>query len=328
MLSQPQGVFSHMTDFNEAGAVALGQYLQSRHYRFTTVTPATHASYLTRHRTGHSLRDIFGWNLPFKPEVLREDELQIFGDSGVIAEVKAGATDSHCLCSKVRYSTAGPLLLMHSGYPTREVDSVFFGPDTYRFLSFLNRYTGPMQACRRILDVGTGSGAAALMLAQQFSEATVTASDINTRALTFAGINAQLASLENVELVYSNLYSALDGNFDLIVANPPYLLDAEERSYRHGGGAFGEGLAYSIVEGALSRLAPGGTLLLYTGVAMVCGRDPFYEKVIDLLAGHGYQWRYEEIDPDVFGEELMETHYHQIERIAAVGLVVKRRGGL
>lgn len=317
-----------MTDFNEAGVIALGRYLQSRHYRFTTVTPTTHALYLKRHRTGHSLRDVFGWNLPFKPEVLRDDELQIFGDAGVMTEVRSGATDSHCLRSKIRYSTADQLLLMHSGYPTREVESVFLGPDTYRFLSFLQRHLAAIRTCRRILDVGTGSGAAALVLARQFPEANVTASDINERALAFAGINARLASIDNIELLYSHLYSAVDGNFDLIVANPPYLLDAEERSYRHGGGSLGEGLAYDIVDGALPRLAPGGTLLLYSGVAMVSGRDPFYEKVIDLLAGHGYQWRYEEIDPDVFGEELMETHYHQIERIAAVGLVVKRQADL
>jgi len=51
---------------------------------------------------------------------------------------------------------------------------------------------------------------------------------------------------------------------------------------------------------ALARLAPGGTLLLYTGVAIVEGNDPFRQSVAERLEGSAQIWGYREIDPDVF----------------------------
>jgi hypothetical protein len=75
---------------------------------------------------------------------------------------------------------------------------------------------------------------------------------------------------------------------------------------------------------ALSRLAPGGQLLLYTGVAMVEGADPFIEDMAPLLAASGCEWTYDEIDPDVFGEEIERPVYAHIDRIAAVGLIATR----
>lgn len=313
-----------MSDFNEAGVVALGRYLKSRDYRFTTVTPTTHDFYLRRHHVARTLSDIFGWNLPFAVTSLSDDEWRIFGESGVIAEAQTTGEDSPYLRSKIRYSTLHNLLLMHSGFPTRETDAVFFGPDTYRFIRFVKQQLPATTTCQRILDVGTGSGAAALTLAQRFPQASVTAVDINQQALMYTAINAQVAGVTNLHPLYSNLFSAAEGDYDLIVANPPYLLDAAERSYRHGGGALGEGLAYDIVAGALPRLRVGGRLLLYTGVAIVAGEDALYDRISELLMESGYFWSYEEIDVDVFGEELLEAHYSTIDRIAAIGLVVKR----
>ena len=66
---------------------------------------------------------------------------------------------------------------------------------------------------------------------------------------------------------------------DPIAANPPYLLDDSQRAYRHGGGRLGEGLSVAIADLALERLAPGGTLLLYTGSAIVDGVDALAESL-------------------------------------------------
>lgn len=116
----------------------------------------------------------------------------------------------------------------------------------------------------------------------------------------------------------------MDGVFDLIVANPPYLLDAAERAYRHGGGPLGAGLSLQIVQAAIVRLARGGALWLYTGVAMTDGDDAFLRHATALLDEAGLRWTYEEIDPDVFGEELDTPAYSDAERIAAVWLVASR----
>ncbi|MNH35448.1 hypothetical protein D3C79_961310 [compost metagenome] len=104
------------------------------------------------------------------------------------------------------------------------------------------------------------------------------------------------------------------------------MLDAGQRAYRHGGGALGAELSLRIVEQACERLSAGGTLLLYTGVAIVKGRDALLDTVRPSLAGPAFSWSYRELDPDVFGEQLLEPGYEQVERIAAVALTVTRSG--
>ena len=144
------------------------------------------------------------------------------------------------------------------------------------------------------------------------------AADINDDALRMTAVNAALANAGNVTPIHSNLLDAVEGKFDLIVANPPYLLDPSQRAYRHGGGELGTGLSERIVAAALNRLAPNGHLLLYTGVAMVDGADPFRARITPMLERADVEWKYDEIDPDIFGEELDEQEYRRAERIAAV----------
>ena len=120
------------------------------------------------------------------------------------------------------------------------------------------------------------------------------------------------------------MLAGVEGQFDLIVANPPYMKDDRQRAYRHGGGVLGEQLSVRIVSESLGRLALGGSLVLYTGVAMVAGGDPFLEAVKPLLGNDAYGWTYRELDPDVFGEELDKPGYERVERIAVVALCVTR----
>ena len=63
---------------------------------------------------------------------------------------------------------------------------------------------------------------------------------------------------------------------------------------------------------------------MYTGSAFVEGEDSFQRAVQTTLATSGCEHHYEEIDPDVFGEELEEPHCAGVERIAAVGLRVRK----
>ena len=76
----------------------------------------------------------------------------------------------------------------------------------------------------------------------------------------------------------------------------------------------------SSTEG-LARLTPGGRLVLYTGTPIVGGIDALFDLIEPLLQLHCSQFVYEEIDPDVFGEELEKKAYASVDRIAAVGLV-------
>ncbi len=78
----------------------------------------------------------------------------------------------------------------------------------------------------RVVDVGTGSGAIALAIAHELPDAIVTATDISGDALALARENA-IANELDVTFVESDLLAAVDGRFELVVSNPPYVLATE-----------------------------------------------------------------------------------------------------
>lgn len=302
--------------------IALGQALESTGYRFTTVTPQTHqrVQACLEGAPAKNLHDVFGWSRPFAPEMLASGLLELMREAGVLAE-KDGQ-----LRATVRASTLGGLTYFHSAYPTIDDDAVFFGPDTYRFIAAIERSLPVLPAPPlRIADIGCGAGPAAIVLARRFPDAEVLALDINEAALALTRVNASLAGASAVAARRSDLLDNVGGDFDLIVSNPPYLLDPHKRAYRHGGGKRGAGLSLAIVEAALARLRPGGALLLYTGVAIAGQEDAFLAEITPLLDLHCSAWRYEELDPDVFGEEVGTPGYEDIERIAAVWLHATKR---
>ena len=83
-------------------------------------------------------------------------------------------------------------------------------------------------------------------------------------------------------------------------------------------------LALRMTHAVLNRLAPGGRFLIYTGSAIIGGRDHLLDSLRECAAAGGYSLTYEEIDPDVFGDELMRPAYADVDRIAAVGAVFSR----
>jgi methylase of polypeptide subunit release factors len=170
------------------------------------------------------------------------------------------------------------------------------------------------------VDVGCGAGVGGLSITDRAQR--VVLADVNERALRDARVNARLAAVD-AEIRASDVLASVDGSIDVVIANPPYLVDRERRLYRDGGGTRGEALGVRMAREALARLEPGGTLVLYTGTAIVDGCDTFRAAVEPALAG-AREVLYEELDPDVFGEELDQPGYEDVERIAAVGLVARR----
>lgn len=308
---------------NDLVLLQLGRRLLADGYRFTTPTPLTHQRVNQRDegQMADSLRDVFGWSRPFTPGLLSADEQRQLQDAQIIDHYEGE------LKSRVRWSSLDDLLFVHSAFPTEAADAVFFGPDTYRFAQLIHAHLQQNFApIHRAVDIGCGAGVGAILIGRARRETEVLALDINPAALRLTAINAALAEVANVEVRASDLLQGVDGEFDLIVANPPYMADPAERAYRHGGGTLGAGLSLRIVEQALNRLAPGGSLLLYTGVAMVDGRDPFLDTVLPRLDEKRFGWTYRELDPDVFGEELLNPGYQRVDRIAVVALTVTRMG--
>jgi methylase of polypeptide subunit release factors len=306
----------------QQAVLQLGHWLRESNYRFVTPTPVTHQRVIERkgNTIGKTLRDAFGWNRSFESGLLPSNVEQELIEAGLLER------DHLRLKSTVRWSSLDDLLLVHSAFPTTQEDSVFFGPDTYRFAQTIEGHlrstAGDIQ---RAVDIGCGTGAGAMLIARACPQAEVLAVDINPKALDFTRINAELAGLNNLACHASNVLNEVEGRFDLIVANPPYMKDSRQRAYRHGGDALGADLSVRIVRESIERLSIGGALVLYTGVAIVDGQDPFLASVQATLDLPALDWQYRELDPDVFGEELLESGYEQVDRIAAVELIVTRR---
>ena len=127
----------------------------------------------------------------------------------------------------------------------------------------------------RMLDLGTGSGCLAITLALEIPQAQVTALDLSEAALHVARNNAQRHGAQ-LRLLQSDWFSALaDERFDLIVANPPYIADADPHlaagDLRHeprgalASGSDGLEAIRRIVADAAEHLTPGGQLWLEHG---------------------------------------------------------------
>jgi len=307
--------------FDEAALLDLARAVRGTGYRFVTVTPATHERVNRRPGNGwaRSLADVFGWSRPFRAGVLPQDMFDLAQRAGILAPHEGGWR------SLVRFSSLDDELFAHSAYPTTDVDAVFFGPDTGRLVdavtAYLPRHDRPI---RRAADIGCGAGAGAVAIAKRAREAEVIGVDINPAALRATALNAALAGAANVISRASDMLHDLEGDLDLIVSNPPFMVDAAERAYRHGGGPLGAGLPLACVDAAIERLAPGGALVLFTGVMVIEGETPFRDEAARRLDGGGLGWSYREVDPDVYGEELDNPGYAQADRIALAVLTAKK----
>ncbi len=293
--------------------LGLLRYLQRRGYRFTTVTPATHARVLARKpEEAPSLRDVFGWNRPFRAEEMDAELMALLGEADVLER------DGGRLRSRLRVASLDECLFLHSAYPTKEEDAVFFGPDTYRFASFIRRHWRQLDP-KSVVDMGAGSGAGGIVAGRLSTRAGVKLVDSNRAALELAAVNATAAGV-SVELEER---SDIPPGADLIIANPPYMMDDANRSYRDGGDLRGGEVSLQWASEALGRLEPGGTMLLYTGAAFVEGESPLLSALQRTCRDAGAELTIEEIDPDVFGEELEKPAYAEVERIAAIGAVLR-----
>jgi carbamoyltransferase len=123
-------------------------------------------------------------------------------------------------------------------------------------------YTAPRHNVDCVLDLCTGSGIQALTASRYAQQ--VVGVDINLRALRFARFNAQLNSIEHVKFRSGNLYQAVSGKFDIILANPPFVPSPSQDYRFRDGGANGEEILAQIIRGSAEHLTTDGRLFIVT----------------------------------------------------------------
>ena len=144
-------------------------------------------------------------------------------------------------------------------------------PDTETLVDWALEVIAPL-ASPRVVDLGTGSGAIALALQSQRADAQVLAVDASTDALAVAQANAERLGLP-VQFQPANWLAAVEGPFDAIVSNPPYIPSADphlaalthEPLQALASGADGLEDIRTIMAQAPAHLRPGGWLLLEHG---------------------------------------------------------------
>lgn len=318
MLLEPLNVPAPADD-RRAALLDLLARLDAAGYDFLAPTPASQARVMARpdRQEARRLEDLLGWSLP--------------GDAALLGPVavpldRAGLLERSAdgrVRASVRVSRAFGHLFVHSAYPTTAPDAVFLGPDSHRFADWISRSMGGVPPKPRILDYGAGAGVGGITAAARHGGAHLTLADRNPKALALAQVNAAHAGLAH-RVVRVEQPGDLAGPFDLIVMHPPFMIDGARRAYRDGGDLYGGRLSVEWALAALPLLAPGGRLVMHTGVSIVDGRDVVEAALRQALPAIGCTLDYRLLDPDIYGDELDNPDYAGVDRIAAIGLTIDR----
>jgi methylase of polypeptide subunit release factors len=121
----------------------------------------------------------------------------------------------------------------------------------------------------RALDLCTGNGIQAILLAAHAER--VVATDVNVRALGYAAFNAALNGADNIETRAGSFFEPVEGEqFDLVVANPPYVVSPESAYLFRDGGMSGDAVSEHVVRATPAALAPGA----FASVLIAWALDP------------------------------------------------------
>jgi hypothetical protein len=196
----------------------------------------------------------------------------------------------------------------------------------------------------RALDLCTGNGIQAILLAAHAES--VVATDVNVRALAYAAFNAALNGAGNVETRVGSFFEPVEREqFDLVVANPPYVVSPESAYLFRDGGMPGDAVSEQLVRGIPGVLAPGA----FASVLIAWSLDPNdpAERPRSWLKGSGCDafllhtstddpietasvWNRDLLDqPDVYAEALDRwlAYYRElgIEHLGYACLVLRKR---
>jgi methylase of polypeptide subunit release factors len=161
------------------------------------------------------------------------------------------------------------------GKPLPMTTDVVYPASIENTVAFLE--TLPDAPCDALLDIGTGTGVAALDASRYARHAWGT--DIAARSVHFAVFNRRLNGIANATMIEGDLYAPVEGlTFDRIVTHPPYVPARKNTMIFRDGGEDGEQILRSIVEGVPRFLRPGGRFYCMV-TAADCEGQPFEDRL-------------------------------------------------
>ncbi len=197
----------------------------------------------------------------------------------------------------------------------------------------------------RALDVGTGNGIQALLASRHAEH--VIATDVNERALAFARFNLALNGATNVELRHGSFLEPVEGErFELVVANPPYVISPESSFAFRDSGLGRDRVSEELVRGLPALLDEGGLATMM--VSWIQDGDDVVARPGEWLAGSGCDawilytgtddalsaaagWNRSAASPEERAEKidrwLEYFHTERIERISYGAIMLRKRAG-
>ena len=161
----------------------------------------------------------------------------------------------------------------------------------------------------RILDLCTGSGNIAISLTKRIPDCKMVASDISQSALGVAKINAECHGVsDRIEFIESDLFEKIEGKFDIIVSNPPYIAEGEfdtlqkevlmEPRVALAGGEDGIDFYRKIISAAPRYLTGGGVLVMEIGYGQKVG-------IIEIIKNNGMKPEEVRIDHNLIDRAIV-----------------------
>jgi SAM-dependent methyltransferase len=245
-----------------------------------------------------SVQDLSKWFSQQQADMLIRD--------GIIS-----CTNGRCICN-YRFAPIDDLLII--GSPDCEydtVDYVYIGGDSVRFWNLLKKSW--RKSVKDALEIGCGTGFLSLWMSQIAQN--VTATDISKRALEFTRLNAEMNGINNIVAKVSDVYSNIEGDFDLIISNPPFIFLPDEcvgRTYAFGGD-FGVEILRKILVGLDDHLRDNGVSFL-TAMSYIKenGVNPVYELIKSIFHGKLYSIRLKQLDYQPLGRHYSFYKQHGI----------------
>jgi methylase of polypeptide subunit release factors len=281
---------------------------------------------LNRYRTGDPRAALV--RLFVLGDPVARDLLPVSADA--LADAGLVELDGETATARFRLAPFAGLLVAHDGSGAG-VDQVTGVNAASRTLATLT----VRRPVERALEIGTGSGVQALLCARHAE--TVVATDVNVRALEYTEIGARLNGLP-LELRQGSLFEPVEGEtFDLVVANPPFVISPDHDFLFRDSGLPGDSICREVVRGAAAHLRPGGFATVLCN--WIC-RNPTepWETLVEwvdglecdaLLVSHGtadpfhYASRWNEpvrSDPERYAAAVGRwLDYYERETIAAIG---------
>lgn len=203
-------------------------------------------------------------------------------------------------------------------------DYVHIGYDTITLWNFLRKEFG-QKKIDSILEIGCGAGFLSLWMSK-FTKS-VTATDVNRKAIDLTELNARINNINNITTVKSDVYSNLNGRYDFIVSNPPFeFLPAEKKESLHAyGGHLGMEITLKILSGLDEHLKKHGmAYILANSYIKESGHNTLKDEIENILGGKRFAVTMKELTHQVRPDQLLLYERHKISHSISYIINVRR----